>query len=900
MQMKKTFLIFTALCLLAFTNKAVGQTWNISDNSSSGNNVTATLSGSGNNCTLNISGTGNMADFDVSLNGIPWNSYLTNIKTVVIQNGVTNIGNIAFQGCSNLDLVTIPNSVTIIGVRAFQNCSNLQSITIPSGVTKIEGEAFNNCINLRTVTIAEGDNELSISYYSAYTGSKAVFVGCPIQTLYLGRNYKYITNNYLETPPFQGITTLQSLTIGNKIASLRDGEFANCSSLTNIKIEDGLTSLYYTNDNVFYNCPVQTLYMGRNVVNGTYIAYNPIFYGKTSLLSLTIGNNVTSIENYAFSGTGLTSSVIIPNSVASIGYYAFYGCVYLSSVTIGTNVETIGDYAFYQCRSLTSLNIPNKVTAIGSYAFANSDKIKTVTIADGLATLSFGSNNFQGCPIQTLYFGRNISGSSAFSGITALSSLTIGNNVTSIPNSTFSGCTGITQITSNPITPPTISTNTFNGVGKSIPVYINCNYLTVYQSAQYWKDFTNYQCGSTPKLIVSPTSYNFSASGGTSSAISITSNQSWTVSDDATWLTTSRTSGSNDGTFTMTATANTSTSLRSAIVTVAGGEIMGTINVTQDPYNTEPTGGCTVNTSNGGKLTFMAYNLGANPNMTIEEQMAYKTAGSTDATVYGDLYQWGRRTDGHEKRNSNTTLTKSNTDIPGHSSFILAESDPGDWRNPQNDNLWGSTKTANDPCPSGWRVPTNAEWESIINANTWTYSNNGTPGYKISPDGGKTYTLFLPAASFRSNGNNAIPGNIYDIMPDGYYWSSNVNGSHASELWFSYVSGPYGTSSNLNTSYADRGQGMCVRCVMESGAKTAINNVLSKQPTIYPNPAKSEIYINSELPIKKVEIYSLTGALLLSDNNFDGKMSVSSLLKGIYIVNIYTDNGVVVSKIVKE
>ena len=899
--MKKIFLFLTALCFFAFANKVVGQTWNISDNSSSGNNVTATLTGSGNNRTLTISGTGNMADFDVSLNGIPWNNYLTNIETVVIQSGVTNIGNIAFQGCSNLDLVTIPNSVTIIGVKAFENCSNLQSITIPSGVTKIEGEAFNNCINLRTVTITEGDNVLSISYYSIYTGSKAVFTGCPIQTLYLGRQYEYVVNTILETPPFKGITTLQSLTIGNKIASLRDGEFANCSSLTNVTIEDGLATLYYTNDDVFYNCPVQTLYMGRNVVNGTIITYNPIFYGKTSLSSLTIGNDVTSIENSAFSGcTGLTSSVIIPNSVTSIGNNAFYGCVYMPSVTIGASVETIGDYAFYQCRSLTSINIPNKVTTINSYAFANSDKIKTVTIADGLATLSLGSSSFQGCPVQTLYFGRDISVSSAFSGITSLSSLTIGNNVTSIPNSTFSGCTGLTQITSNPTTPPTISTNTFNSVDKSIPVYINCNYLTAYQTAQYWNDFTNYQCATIVSLNVSPTSYNFPANGGTSSVISITSNQSWTISSNAPWLTTSKTSGSGNSTFTITAAANASTSPRSGTVTVTGGGKTGTISISQDGTNTPQQTDGTVNTSNGGKLTFMAYNLGANPNMTIDEQMAYKTAGSTDATVYGDLYQWGRRTDGHEKRNSNTTLTQSNTDIPGHSNFILAESDPGDWRNPQNDNLWGSIKTANDPCPAGWRVPTNAEWESIINTNTWTYSSTGTPGYKISPDGGKTYTLFLPAASFRSNGNNAIPGYIYDAMPGGYYWSSDVNGSHASELWFSYVSGPYGTSSNLNTSYADRGQGMCVRCVMESGAKTDINSVSTKQLTIYPNPTKSEIFIESELPIQKVEIYSLSGALLLSDNNFNGTISLSSLLKGTYIVKIYTDSGVKIRKIVKE
>jgi len=69
---------------------------------------------------------------------------------------------------------------------------------------------------------------------------------------------------------------------------------------------------------------------------------------------------------------------------------------------------------------------------------------------------------------------------------------------------------------------------------------------------------------------------------------------------------------------------------------------------------------------------------------------------------------------------------------------------------------------------------------------------------------------------------------------------------------------------------------------------------------IYPNPTDGEIFIKSELQIKKVEIYSSTGALLLSDNNFNGKISVSKLLKGVYIVKIYTDKSLMVKKIVKE
>ena len=81
---------------------------------------------------------------------------------------------------------------------------------------------------------------------------------------------------------------------------------------------------------------------------------------------------------------------------------------------------------------------------------------------------------------------------------------------------------------------------------------------------------------------------------------------------------------------------------------------------------------------------------------------------------------------------------------------------------------------------------------------------------------------------------------------------------------------------------------------------TGINNIENGEMNIYPNPTKNELFIKTDLIINKVEVYSSTSALLLSDNNFNGKISVSSLLKGIYLVKVYTDNGIIVNKIVKE
>ena len=85
---------------------------------------------------------------------------------------------------------------------------------------------------------------------------------------------------------------------------------------------------------------------------------------------------------------------------------------------------------------------------------------------------------------------------------------------------------------------------------------------------------------------------------------------------------------------------------------------------------------------------------------------------STDVDAYGDLYQWGRRSDGHQCRTSATTSTLSSTDQPAHGNFIIAPSSPYDWRSPQNANLWQGVNGINNPCPSGYRLPTEAELEA--------------------------------------------------------------------------------------------------------------------------------------------------------------------------------------------
>jgi hypothetical protein len=182
--------------------------------------------------------------------------------------------------------------------------------------------------------------------------------------------------------------------------------------------------------------------------------------------------------------------------------------------------------------------------------------------------------------------------------------------------------------------------------------------------------------------------------------------------------------------------------------------------------------GCGAKTVNGGWSSFMCYNLGADSNLSMDEQMAYATAVKTDATVLGDLYQWGRKTDGHEKRTSDRTTTlATNVEATVPAEVIgkfIAEGHTAHWLTGISDvDLWKSaTKTPNDPCPEGWRIPgskkiydlvTGIDLHSYLNgtyANTFTWNSVGTPGVKFSTQG--STTLFLPAGGRRNHSTGAI------------------------------------------------------------------------------------------------------------------------------------------------
>ena len=184
-----------------------------------------------------------------------------------------------------------------------------------------------------------------------------------------------------------------------------------------------------------------------------------------------------------------------------------------------------------------------------------------------------------------------------------------------------------------------------------------------------------------------------------------------------------------------------------------------------------------------GKI-WMDRNLGAT-------QVAISSA---DANAYGDLYQWGRGADGHQIRTSGTTTTLSSIDVPGNANFIRTSTSPYDWRIPQNTNLWQGVNGVNNPCPSGYRLPTATE----LDAERLSWSSNNSAGAFASP-------LKLPNAGYRYW--DGIIGYVSEGNK-GYYWSSTVSGVYSVFLSLHSI--------DAFVTNGGRATGMSVRCIKKS------------------------------------------------------------------------------------
>ena len=394
-----------------------------------GENLTWTLDDSG---TLTISGTGDMTDWESPSKtdqDCPWHYCAVKVNNIVIKNGVTSIGNYAFQGCK-ISSIEIPDSVITIGEGAFGGCSSLTSIDVSNNVMSIGSTAFSNCCKLTSINVDKNNPK-----YCSVDGNLFNKDKTELMQYAIGKTEKsYIVPDsviIIGEKAFSISESLTSVEIPDSVTRVGDLAFSSCRSLTNINLPSSIMSI---GEDVFSRCE--------------------------SLTNIKIPSGVTSIGDFMFYNCKSLTSIEIPNGVTHVGYSAFYNCESLTSIKIPSSITWIGDSAFYNCKSLTNINVDQdnvKYCSIDGSLF-NKDKTELLQYAIGKTEKSYmvpngvtniGDKAFSGCGNLTsieLPSGVTSIGDSAFYECDSLASIELPSGVMSIGNNTFYGSNSLTSI----------------------------------------------------------------------------------------------------------------------------------------------------------------------------------------------------------------------------------------------------------------------------------------------------------------------------------------------------------------------------------------------------------------------------------------------------------------------
>ncbi|MBC8006124.1 MAG: leucine-rich repeat protein, partial [Verrucomicrobia bacterium] len=383
-----------------------------------------------------------------------------------------------------------------------------------------------------------------------------------------------------------GKTSLKSIVFPPLITSIDDNAFAGCKNLTIEGVPNGVTSI---GGNAFSECncttkftiPASVTFIAEwafNRFNGPlHVDQNNQKY--SSLEGILFDKSQSELIQCPVSKKG---SYTIPSTVTSIGLYAFDHCTELTSIQIPSSVTSIKEGAFRNCTALTSLNIPSTVTSIGLRPFSNcsgllsiDDKNPNYSALDGVF-FNKTQTKLISCPVwkagtYTIPSTVTTVSDEAFYHCDNISTIIVPSGVKSIGNFSFN-CTGLSSLYVHSVSPVDLSSAlyTFNDFTTSTcKLYIPHATTSLYAASTQWNNFRNIVEIEQSGIFLSNTSVSIRKNGG-SAVVNISSSEDWSASSDQAWLTITPVTGSNHAnTITLAATANPTTSIRKAIVTIS-------------------------------------------------------------------------------------------------------------------------------------------------------------------------------------------------------------------------------------------------------------------------------------------------------------------------------------------
>ncbi len=426
--------------------------WDISENGDGSVKAKWTLE----DRTLRIYGNGEMSYRESGYDDYQYGKYRRIIEKIIIENGITNIGNYAFCSCFKLRDITIPNSVTSIGDGAFIACSNLKNIEMPDSITSIGDRAFQLCMSLESIKIPNGVTYIGKIFYE-YVNIKNIkipdsvieiddyaFFDCyNLENIEVAENNQFFsdidgvlyTKDKTKIIVYPARKTDTEYVINDGTTDIGQYAFSHCKNLERITIPTSVTKI---EDYAFYYC--NSLKNIINLDSVTTIDPNAIEYcdNLTGIANSTTSDDIENEIEWDISENGdgsikaawtlsnktlriyksgnengkmkdydkpkdreynnyikFIENVVIEDGVTNIGKYAFYNCSSLKNVTIPNSVTSIGYFAFEGCKNLENITIPEGITNIKSYSFEDCSSLERITIPESVVNI--GDRVFGGC-----------------------------------------------------------------------------------------------------------------------------------------------------------------------------------------------------------------------------------------------------------------------------------------------------------------------------------------------------------------------------------------------------------------------------------------------------------------------------------------------------------------------
>lgn len=395
------------------------------------------------------------------------------LKKVTFGNKVTCLYDYLLAGCNNVSKIELPDSLESVKTYVFKDCTGLNSVYFPKTSSKsvsVGSYAFENCSSLTDVIFPD--------------------------TLVIAQRNQLALRNGV----FSSCSSLAHITFPGTLGSLGSDAFDKCVALKQVKFMDGVAKVWVGEKNpystyypLFYDCPLQSVYIGKNITYDkheirryfspfqnkatlssvtfsqsgtvTYLHHN-LLNGCSSVPALRLPESLESIGDSTLANMSLLPSIVVPNKVTSICSYCFANdtvlasaklsdnisvmneglfdhCVRLDNLVVPEKVTTIYDKVFYACRSLSAITIPAATTKITNDVFNGCVSLANVKLNDGTKNLELGMNDpkllkergmFRDCPVRQLYLGRLVTYDTSSDQVSPFAHITAMKQLTVGPN----------------------------------------------------------------------------------------------------------------------------------------------------------------------------------------------------------------------------------------------------------------------------------------------------------------------------------------------------------------------------------------------------------------------------------------------------------------------------------